>query len=480
MTGEQPLHFQSLSSICRQLKSGALSSVALTQYMFERIHQLDGETLSFARLLEEQALASAAARDDARARGQPLGALHGVPIAIKDLLYTKGIATASGTLVMQDFHPSFDATVVARLERAGAVIIGKTQLTEGACGHHHPQIPAPINPWDKRAWSGVSSSGSGVSVASGLAFAALGSDTGGSIRFPSASCGLVGLKPTYGRVSLHGAFPLAGSLDHIGPMTRSVEDAARMLSVMAGYDENDLGSVNTSVPNYLAQVIAENSEDSSALSFAGLRIGVDWEYVSNGVEPVVSQVIRDTLDTLSKLGAEICAVVVPSSYKILVGGWALTTGVECAKAHSEFYPQQKSLYGPDLSALIDLGLRVTEDDYTQLELIRQDFTEQMEQVLTQVDVMISPCMPIATPDIEVMSEISPEEGQADFLTFTAPFNYSGHPTLTLPSALDVNGRPTSFQLVAVKMGEANLLKIGSMIEQSLPRLAYPELRRADA
>ena len=480
MTGEQPLHFQSLSSICRQLKSGALSSVALTQYMFERIHQLDGETLSFARLLEEQALASAAARDEARARGQPLGALHGVPIAIKDLLYTKGIATASGTLVMQDFHPSFDATVVARLERAGAVIIGKTQLTEGAFGHHHPQIPAPINPWDKRAWSGVSSSGSGVSVASGLAFAALGSDTGGSIRFPSASCGLVGLKPTYGRVSLHGAFPLAGSLDHIGPMTRSVEDAARMLSVMAGYDENDLGSVNTSVPNYLAQVIAENSEDSSALSFAGLRIGVDWEYVSNGVEPVVSQVIRDTLDTLSKLGAEICAVVVPSSYKILVGGWALTTGVECAKAHSEFYPQQKPLYGPDLSALIDLGLRVTEDDYTQLELIRQDFTEQMEQVLTQVDVMISPCMPIATPDIEVMSEISPEEGQADFLTFTAPFNYSGHPTLTLPSALDVNGRPTSFQLVAVKMGEANLLKIGSMIEQSLPRLAYPELRRADA
>ena len=480
MTGEQPLHFQSLSSICRQLKSGALSSVALTQYMFERIHQLDGETLSFARLLEEQALASAAARDEARARGQPLGVLHGVPIAIKDLLYTKGIATASGTLVMQDFHPSFDATVVARLERAGAVIIGKTQLTEGAFGHHHPQIPAPINPWDKRAWSGVSSSGSGVSVASGLAFAALGSDTGGSIRFPSASCGLVGLKPTYGRVSLHGAFPLAGSLDHIGPMTRSVEDAARMLSVMAGYDENDLGSVNTSVPNYLAQVIAENSEDSSALSFAGLRIGVDWEYVSNGVEPVVSQVIRDTLDTLSKLGAEICAVVVPSSYKILVGGWALTTGVECAKAHSEFYPQQKPLYGPDLSALIDLGLRVTEDDYTQLELIRQDFTEQMEQVLTQVDVMISPCMPIATPNIEVMSEISPEEGQADFLTFTAPFNYSGHPTLTLPSALDVNGRPTSFQLVAVKMGEANLLKIGSMIEQSLPRLAYPELRRADA
>ncbi|MFQ3346748.1 MAG: amidase [Candidatus Azotimanducaceae bacterium] len=477
MTDHESLHFQSLSSICRQLKSGALSSVTLTQYMFERIHKLTGQTLSFARLLEEQALATAAARDEARAQGQPLGALHGVPIAIKDLLYTKDIATASGTIVMQDFHPTFDATVVTLLEQAGAVIIGKTQLTEGAFGHHHPDIPAPINPWDKRAWSGVSSSGSGVSVAAGLAFAALGSDTGGSIRFPSASCGLVGLKPTYGRVSLHGAFPLAGSLDHIGPMTRSVEDAARMLSVMAGYDENDAGSVDTKVPDYLSQIVASNSAD---LDFSDTRIGVDWDYVSNGVEPEVSQVIRDTIDALSKLGAEICPVVMPESYKILAAGWVVTTGVECAKAHREFYPQQKAKYGPDLAALIELGLRTTAEDYALLEHVRRDFTEQMEQILEQVDVMISPCMPIATPDIEVMSELSPEEGQADFLTFTAPFDYSGHPTLTLPSALNASGRPASFQLVAVKMGEANLLKVGSMIEQSLPRLSYPELDQTSA
>tara|TARA_B100000767_G_scaffold275262_1_gene311304 strand:- start:908 stop:2350 length:1443 start_codon:yes stop_codon:yes gene_type:complete len=480
MADQEPLHFQSLSSICRQLKSGALSSVALTQYMFKRIHKLDGQTLSFALLLEEQALITAAARDESRAQGQPLGTLHGVPVAIKDLLYTKDIVTASGTQVMRDFRPTFDATVVTLLEQAGAVIIGKTQLTEGAFGHHHPDIPSPINPWDKRAWSGVSSSGSGVSVASGLVFAALGSDTGGSIRFPSASCGLVGLKPTYGRVSLYGAFPLAGSLDHIGPMTRSVEDAARMLSVIAGYDKNDPGSVNASVPNYLAEVIAENSNDYFLANFAGVRIGVDWGYVSHGVEPEVSRVIRDTLDAVSNLGAEICPVVVPESYKILTAGWALTTSVECAKAHSKFYPLQKTEYGPDLAALIDLGLRVPAEDYAQLELIRQSFTAEMEHILEQVDVMISPCMPIATPDIEVMSGPTPKEGQADFLTFTAPFDYSGHPTLTLPSALNVNGRPTSFQLVAVKLGEANLLKVGSMIEQSLPRLSYPELGQTGA
>ena len=153
-------------------------------------------------------------------QGDALGPLHGVPIAIKDLLFTKDAVTASGTEVMKDFRADFDATVVTRLREAGAVIIGKTQLTEGAYGSHHPSIKAPLNPWSADAWSGVSSSGSGVAVAAGLAFAALGSDTGGSIRFPSACNGLVGLKPTYGRVSLHGAFPLANSLDHIGPMTR--------------------------------------------------------------------------------------------------------------------------------------------------------------------------------------------------------------------------------------------------------------------
>lgn len=471
MTDDQPVHFQSLSHICRQLKSGALSCVALTEYMFERIHSLDAQTLSFARLLKEQALSSAAARDAAQAQGQPLGPLHGVPIAIKDLLYTKGIATASGTLVMQDFLPTFDATVVTLLENAGAVIIGKTQLTEGAFGHHHPSITAPINPWDKLAWSGVSSSGSGVSVAAGLAFASLGSDTGGSIRFPSASCGLVGLKPSYGRVSLYGAFPLAGSLDHIGPMTRSVEDAARMLSVISGYDAQDPGSLDAPVPNYMSALTTENSQD-----FNGIRIGVDWDYVTGGVEPEVSEVIRFTTKALSELGAEIVPVTMPASYKVLASSWVATTGVECAKAHSEFYPQQKALYGPDLAALIDLGLRVSDADYAQLEGIRLDFTDQMEHILRAVDVMISPCMPIATPDQLTMAEgIQPEESQADFLTFTAPFDYSGHPTLTMPSALNAKGRPLSFQLVAKNLDEANLLKVGHMIEQNSPKIAYPEL-----
>ena len=217
------LHYLSLSEACRQLKSGALSSAALTEHMVQRVVELDPALKSYALLLVESAAQRAEQLDVEQAAGKPLGALHGVPIAIKDLLFTKGVPTASGTRVMADFRPTYDATVVQRLRNAGAVIIGKTQLTEGAFGAHHPDIDPPKNPYNTGHWPGVSSSGSGVAVAAGLAFGALGTDTGGSIRFPSAACGLVGIKPTYGRVSRYGAFALAESLDHIGPMTRNAD-----------------------------------------------------------------------------------------------------------------------------------------------------------------------------------------------------------------------------------------------------------------
>ena len=214
------LHYNSLADTCRRIKSGELSSIQVTEALLARIEALEGELRAFALVTAEEALKAAEAQDRKRRSGAPLGLLHGVPVAVKDLLQTAGLVTASGTQVMADFVPDQDATVVRRLRDAGAVIIGKTQLTEGAFSTHHPQIDPPRNPWRQDHWPGVSSSGSGVAVAAGLAFGALGSDTGGSIRFPSAACGLVGVKPTYGRVSRHGAFPLAESLDHIGPMTR--------------------------------------------------------------------------------------------------------------------------------------------------------------------------------------------------------------------------------------------------------------------
>jgi amidase len=278
------IHYLSLSEVGRRIKGGELSAVQVTEALLARIAALEPELHSYARVLGDQALATAARLDKERAAGRPLGPLHGIPVAVKDLLNTRGVVTASGTTVMADYVPDEDATVVTRLKQAGAVIVGKTQLTEGAFAVHHPDIVPPVNPWNRAHWTGVSSSGSGVAVAAGLAFAALGTDTGGSIRFPSASCGLVGIKPTYGRVSRHGAFALGDSLDHIGPMTRTVEDAARLLKVIAGHDAADATSLADTVPDYPA-MLGER--------VAGLTIGVDWDYVGTGVDaPVVETCAR--------------------------------------------------------------------------------------------------------------------------------------------------------------------------------------------
>ena len=461
-----------LSQACQRLKSGQGSAEQLAQETLTRASALSEQTQAFAMLLADDALRTAKELDNKRAAGEPLGLLHGVPIGIKDLLFTKGLPTASGTRVMADFRPDFDATVVTRLRQAGAVLIGKTQLTEGAFGSHHPSIPAPVNPWNKDLWSGVSSSGSGVAVASGLVFGAIGSDTGGSIRFPSASCGLVGLKPTYGRVSLHGAF-LANSLDHIGPMTRSVEDAARMLCVLAGYDAQDPNSIDAPVPNYL-QSLCSPGDGPTPLS--GMRIGIDWSYVSDGVAPEVVEVTKQALRQFAELGAQIIEVEVPPSARVLAEAWGISCGVECAKAHQGYYPEQQALYGPVLQGLIELGLRTPEQDYQALEALRKAFTAQLNEVLGAVDALISPCMPLTTPSVATMEAGAPaSDDQADFLLFTAPFDYSGHPTLTLPLASDSGGLPGSFQLIGAKLGEASLLRLGSAFEQASQPVTYPEL-----
>ncbi len=459
------LHYRSLYEVRTQIRSGELSARDVTEACLARIEALEPELHAYARVLGEQALAAAGRLDEERRSGKPLRPLHGVPVAIKDLLYTRGVPTASGTLVMRDFIPDEDATVVTRLKEAGAVIIGKTQLTEGAFGAHHPAIEAPVNPWNPDCWPGVSSSGSGVAVAAGMAYGALGSDTGGSIRFPSASCGLVGIKPTYGRVSRHGAFPLAESLDHIGPMTRTVRDAAILLKVLAGQDQRDATTLPDAVPDYPAL---------TALRIAGMTIGVDWEYVSRGVEPAVAATVRDALAIFRELGAEVREVTVPDSTHTLVEGWALTCGVECARAHARYYPSRKDAYGPVLAGLIELGLRVTEADYQNLERTRREFRQAFDRLLEDVDVMIAPCMPMLPPELDALdSELDVDEGRAEFITFTAPFDYSGHPTITLPAGSTEDRLPKSFQLVGRFLGEPTLIRAGSAFEAALGWEEHP-------
>lgn len=459
------LHFQTLSDTCRQLKSGELSSVAVTEHLISRILEHDEKLKSYALLLVESAVQSAQQLDADRKAGKPLGPLHGVPIAIKDLLFTQGVTTASGTQVMADFVPDYDATVVTKLRAAGAVILGKTQLTEGAFGAHHPSIDPPKNPWNTDHWPGVSSSGSGVAVAAGLAYGALGTDTGGSIRFPSAACGLVGIKPTYGRVSRYGAFELAASLDHIGPMTRSVEDAARMLAVIAGQDENDPTSLPDVVPNYVA---------AATETMAGLVVGVDWDYVSTGVDDDVVNSVKQACELMRGLGAEVREVQLPAEYAQLVDDWGITCGVECARAHAAYYPAQKELYGPVLAGIIELGLAVPAAKYMEVETLRNTFRGKLDDLLGGVNMLITPCMTSVAPTVAEMDQsVASEDSRAAIINFTAPFDYSGHPTLTLPAGLNGQNLPLSFQLVGRHLGEAQLIRAGLLLERELGAMPHP-------
>ncbi|HEX5139483.1 MAG TPA: amidase, partial [Dehalococcoidia bacterium] len=283
---ETPLHFKTIREVAALIESKQLSPVELTRTMLERIGALDGKLLSYATLMADSAMAQAREAEHEIAAGSYRGLLHGVPVAVKDLCYTTGVRTMGGTKVNADFIPHFDATVVTRLKAAGAVILGKLNLTEGAMGGYHPALKIPKNPWNVDSWSGASSSGSGVATAAGLCFGSLGSDTGGSIRFPASACGTVGLKPTYGRVSRYGVLALGQSLDHVGPLTRSAADAGIVLQAIAGQDPNDATSLPDPVPDML---------DGIHQGVRGMRIGWNEAYATSGVDPEVVSAVRAAL-----------------------------------------------------------------------------------------------------------------------------------------------------------------------------------------
>src|SRR3984957_5581500 len=271
------LHFLDLTEMSRRIHSREISPVEATKGLLARIERLDGQLRSYAYVMAEAALLHARAAEAEILRGEIRGPLHGVPIAVKDLCWTQGVPTAAGTTIYKDFRPTEDATVVRKLYAAGAIILGKLQLTEGAWAEHHPQIPPPVNPWNAAHWSGASSSGSGVATAAGLCYGSLGSDTGGSIRFPCAANGVTGIKPTWGRVSRYGVFELAATLDHIGPMTRSAADAAAMLAAIAGPDVNDPTALQAAGPNYMADLGG---------GLRGVRVGVDAAWISAATDAV--------------------------------------------------------------------------------------------------------------------------------------------------------------------------------------------------
>ena len=444
------LHYESLTAVSDLLRRRKLSPVEVTEAMLARIDRLDGRCRSYVAVLAERARRQARTAEAEIARGLWRGPLHGAPIAVKDLCNTSFAPTTSGTTIFKDFTPAFNATVVERLEQMGAVMLGKLAMTEGAYTSHHPERPGPLNPWNVDYWVGSSSTGSGVATALGLCYASLGTDTGGSIRFPSATCGLTGVKPTWGRVSRHGVFPLAESLDHVGPMARSAADAAAMLGVVAGYDVNDATTYAAPPPDYLETV---------GDGLRGLRIGVDRGYATDGVDPQVAAAFEEALDVFAGLRATVREVRFPS-YQRLVSLWIAMCSAETAAAHLETYPARKTEYGPDLAALIDQGHATSGMEIAEINLERFAFARRLAAMFEHVDALLIPTMPVPTPSLELMKAYGEDPNVLlGILRFTAPFNFSGSPTVTLPNGLDAAGMPLSMQIVGPHLSEETLLRL---------------------
>lgn len=453
---EKTLCNLSIRELAGLLRKRELTSAEVTRQMLNRIRRLNPSLRAYITVLEDSALEAAAQADKEIVAGKLRGPLHGVPVAVKDLCFTKGVRTTCSSSVLRDWRPDSTATVVMRLESAGAVILGKLNLTEFAVAWYSPEFPPPLNPWNPKLWPGGSSSGSGVATAAGLCFGSIGTDTGGSIRFPTASCGIVGLKPTWGRVSRHGVFPLGESLDHVGPMTRCVADAALMLAAIAGYDPSDETSLAAPVDDYTA---------SLGKDIKGMRIGVDDKFIG-AASVEVSAPVLDAVRMLERLGAKIVNVKMPDTAPALAA-WTTLCAPETVATHVEFYPARATEYGDGFRSFLKLGTTITGAEYANAHMVRERFSNRFQELFDEADVVTCPSMPVVSlptdslpPDASAFSTPNP------LLMFTAPFNLSRNPTLSLPCGSAAGGPPPSLQLVSRRLGESTLFQIADAYERA--------------
>ncbi|MFT5391929.1 MAG: aspartyl-tRNA(Asn)/glutamyl-tRNA(Gln) amidotransferase subunit A [Gammaproteobacteria bacterium] len=450
----------SLIAAADGIRQGQFSSRELVEATLGRIERL-GPTLNcFIDVWAERALAGADQADELSQAKAQTGPLHGVPLAHKDMFYRAGTVCTCGSKIRRDFVPNSTATVLERLDAAGALHIGALNMSEFAFGPtgHNAHFGPARNPWNTDHISGGSSSGSGVSVAARLVFAALGSDTGGSVRLPAAASGIVGLKPTQTRVSRFGAMGLSFSLDNVGPLTRTVADSARMLGVIAGLDSRDGTSSAQPVPDYEA---ATRDPD-----IRGLKIGRPRNYYFDLVTPDVAAAMERALATFSELGAEIVDITVPDHDHIgLLQGLVSTS--EAATLHGAWLRERARDYGPQVRARIEPGLATTATHYLSALQARPLVVERfVNDVFSQCDMMFTPVFSMPQPRIDE-TDVGDSKGfhkvLAKITRCTAPINYLTFPGLSLPGEL-IDGLPTSFQLVGRPFAEPTLFRAGAAYE----------------
>lgn len=442
------------------IRRRALSPVELTQAVLERIARTQPSMKSFITVTAQLAEKQSRQREKALSGQASRGILFGVPLSLKDLYDTKGVPTTAGSRVFAERMPRVDSTVTRRLYRSGMVLVGKTNMHEMAFGvtNINPHYGTARNPWDADRICGGSSGGSAAAVAMSLGLASMGSDTGGSIRIPAALCGVVGLKPTYGRVSLHGAMPLSWSLDHPGPIARTVEDTALMLEAVAGFDPRDPYSRRKPAPRY---------RDALSQSIRGLRVGIPRTYFFDRIAPEVDGATRTAVRVLEKLGAQTVEIDLPAA----VHQRAIFSQIASAEAyavHEESLATMGDQYGPDVRNRIEAGRLLLSVDYVRAQRARAVLKEQCRRAFEIADVILTPTVPLQAPKIEETSVRwgSDTEAIGSALTrFTRPFNITGLPAISVPSGFTPQGLPLAIQIVGRPFDESTVLKAAHAYEQ---------------
>ena len=473
------VHDLTIHELRHKLRRGDLTSTQLTQALFDRIEDTDGKIGSYLTVCRDRGMAEARAADERLANGDASSPLLGIPLALKDVLLTEGVPTTCASRILQGFTPPFDATAVRRLREAGAVLLGKTNMDEFAMGSstENSGFSLTRNPWDPDRVPGGSSGGSAAAVAAGQCVAALGTDTGGSIRQPAAFCGVVGLKPTYGRVSRFGVVAYASSLDQVGPIARDVSDCALVLQAIAGHDPADSTSVDAPVPDYPSEL---------SRGASGLRVGVPGEYFAAGIQPEVEQAVRQGVREIEKAGAAVVEVSLPRTGYAVAAYYVIATAeassnlarydgmrygprAQAEDLTSTYTKSRSQGFGPEVKRRILLGAYVLSAGYYDAyylkaqkarTLVRQDF----ESALRQCDAIVAPTTPTTAFKIEEMTEDPLRMYLSD--VFTVPANLAGLPALSLPCGFDRAGLPIGMQIIGRPFDEATVLRLGHAFEQA--------------
>ena len=406
-----------------RIRDGSLSPVALAESLLARIDALDSDLQAWVTIDREAVLAVAREREAEAGRGDFLGPIHGVPVGLKDIFYTAGMLTACGSRVYADFVPDFDATSVAKIKAAGGIILGKAVTTEFATSD-----PSPThNPWNLEHTPGGSSSGSSAAVAARMVPAALGSQTGGSTCRPAAYNGIVGLKPTYGRISRYGVVPVSWSLDHVGILTRTVADAAAMLTVLSGEDDNDPGSLRQPVPDFAAQMAEHNRPP---------RIGLVRQYYQDYCTPEIWAHTEAVANQLAEAGAEVEEIPLPDSFARVHSFQRIVMNVDCAAFHEANHRIRAADYGPRIRAGMEMGMIIPTSSYLKAQRLRRQFRADMNEMASSVDVVMTPATPAPAPkDLNTTGDAA----------FQVPWTAVGLPTVVVPTGLSELGMPMAVQ-----------------------------------